>query len=94
MTEDEMRQALFGVTEPVGKKPDEATKQESRPRKQANRFAPNLIVTLRVGNEFEGQTEPFIYEAETLSTLQAELDAVKLARKKYRYINVISVKPV
>lgn len=89
-----MRLALFGVAGPDGKKSAETTKQGSRPREQANRFAPRLIVTLRVGNEFEGKTVPFTYEAETLSTLQAELDAVKLARKKYRYIDVISVKPV
>jgi hypothetical protein len=33
------------------------------------------------------------YEADTLSTLQAELDATKMARKKYRFIKVVSIKP-
>lgn len=33
------------------------------------------------------------YEADTLSTLQAELDAKKMARKKFKYIEVMSIKP-
>ena len=48
---------------------------------------------MRVGNEFEGKTELFTYEADTFSTLQAELDATKMARKKYRFIEVVSVTP-
>ncbi|KPY39336.1 Uncharacterized protein ALO52_00147 [Pseudomonas syringae pv. primulae] len=52
---------------------------------------PKLIVTLRVGNEFEGETELFVCPADTLSKLQAELDAKKEARKKYKYIELVSV---
>lgn len=89
-----MREALFGAARPVGKLSGESTKTDSRPSKQAKPFAPKLIVTLHVGNEFEGKTYPLIYEADTLSTLQAEQEAVKLARKKYRYIDVVSVEPV
>ncbi|KPC30076.1 Uncharacterized protein ABJ99_1455 [Pseudomonas syringae pv. cilantro] len=48
---------------------------------------------MRVGNEFEGDTELWVYPADTISTLQAELDAVKAARKKYRYVEVVSVLP-
>ncbi|RMV45588.1 hypothetical protein ALP10_05193 [Pseudomonas syringae pv. helianthi] len=52
-----------------------------------------MIVTLRVGNEYEGKTEVITHETDTLSHLQAEMDALKIARKKYRYIEVVSVKP-
>jgi hypothetical protein len=50
--------------------------------------------TLRVGNEFEWKTELFIHEAHTLSTLQAELDAIKAARKKFKYVDLVSVESV
>lgn len=100
MTEDEMRQALFGSTGPdvhstvshlqahviVAESSTVASK-----RKVTKPFAPKLQVTLRVGNEFEGKTELITYEADTLSKLQAELDATKIARKKYKYIEVLSV---
>ncbi|KPB34765.1 hypothetical protein ALP86_102048 [Pseudomonas amygdali pv. mori] len=48
---------------------------------------------LRVGNEYEGTTELITHEADTLSRLQAEVDAMKIARKKYRYVELVSVKP-
>ena len=47
---------------------------------------------LRIGNEFEGQTYELIHEADTLSTLLAEQEATKAARKKYRYVEVASIK--
>ncbi|KPB36965.1 Uncharacterized protein AC516_4026 [Pseudomonas amygdali pv. sesami] len=50
-------------------------------------------MTLRVGNEFEGATGLFRHTADTLSKLQAELDAFKEARKKYKYIELVSVEP-
>lgn len=102
MTEEEMRQALFGSVGPAGlaKAPQvqsntivNAPSAGSPQRKASKRFVPKLIVTLRVGNEFEGETELFIHEADTLSTLQAELDAKKVARKRFRFIEVVSVKP-
>lgn len=53
-----------------------------------------MRVTLRVGNEFEGKTESFNYDADdTLSTLLAEQEATKAARKKFKYVEVVSVKP-
>ena len=61
-------------------------------KKAAKAFTPRLQVTLRVGNEFEGKTFELIHEADTLSKLLAEQDAVKAARKKYRYVEVLSVK--
>ncbi|KOP53053.1 hypothetical protein OX90_23165 [Pseudomonas coronafaciens pv. porri] len=102
MTEDEMRQALFGsggltvrsaatqAQPTVGN--NESTKAAAR-RKIAKNFVPRLIVTLRVGNEYEGTTELITHEADTLSRLQAEIDAMKIARKKYRYVELVSVKP-
>ncbi|VVP83085.1 hypothetical protein PS906_03337 [Pseudomonas fluorescens] len=33
-----------------------------------------------------------IHEADTLSSLLAEQEAVKVARKKYKYVDVVSVK--
>jgi hypothetical protein len=33
-----------------------------------------------------------IHEADTLSSLLAEQDAVKAAKKKYKYVEVLSVK--
>lgn len=104
LTEEEMRRALFGdaVPSPKVAAPPE---QESAPeavfvkpappvakKKSLKAFKPRLQVTLRVGNEFEGETSELIHEADTLSNLLAEQEAVKLARKKYRYVQVLSVK--
>lgn len=61
-------------------------------KKASKAFTPKLKVTLRVGNEFEGKTYELIYKADTLSSLLAEQYAVKAARKKYRYVEVVSVK--
>ncbi len=103
MTEEDMRLALFGPAPPVNEQPTAPLTQlraigDAAPadgkRKAAKPFAPKLRVTLRVGNEFEGITELFTHDADTLSTLQAELDATKIARKKYRFIEVVSVDPV
>lgn len=96
-----MREALFGARGPaVNSGAPLATpnvvEQPSRPaakRKATKNFVPKLIVTLRVGNEFEGTTELFTHQADTLSSLQAELDAMKEARKKYKYIDLVSVEP-
>ena len=105
LTEEDMRRALFGtdqpevqvsapsVQEPVPEvvitKPvvDPAAK-----KKVAKAFTPRLRVTLRVGNEFEGTMHELVNEADTLSSLFAELEAVKIARKKYKYVEVVSVK--
>ncbi|MGE8181365.1 hypothetical protein HP062_04775 [Pseudomonas sp. B14-6] len=105
LTEEEMRRALFGTDEPevqVSAPPV----QESAPKvlltepvapptvKKAvtKAFTPRLRVTLRVGNEFEGKMHELIHEADTLSSLLAEQEAVKAARKKYKYVEVVSVK--
>jgi hypothetical protein len=103
LTEQEMRHALFGSFEPVTQD-SAAPNQEPVPevvfvkpaapparKKVAKAFTPQLRVTLRVGNEFEGKTFELTQEANTLSKLLAEQEPVKAARKKYRYVEVVSV---
>lgn len=104
LTEEEMRRALFGDAEPspIVDVPPEGELAPGvvfvKPappvakKKVAKAFTPRLQVTLRVGNEFEGKTFELIHEADTLSKLLAEQEAVKAARKKYRYVEVLSVK--
>ncbi|MBC8786287.1 hypothetical protein K3169_06905 [Pseudomonas phytophila] len=103
LTENEMRRALFGsgetstpVTSDAGEVlPDVVIvppiKTVAR-KKVAKAFTPRLSVTLRVGNEFEGVTHEIIHDADTLSTLLAQQEATKLAKKKFRYVEVISIK--
>lgn len=102
-TEEDMRQALFGNAEisapvssaPVEKiQPDVDTVPVSKvaKKKVAKAFIPRLMVTLRVSNEFEGRTLEIVHEADILSTLLAEQEATKAARKKFRYVEVVSVK--
>lgn len=104
LTEEEMRRALFGspkLAEQIIFTPVEVPKPDIAPaqpvnlhqkKKVATAFTPRLKVTLRVGNEFEGKTYEMIHEADTLSTLMAEQEAVRVAKKKYRYVEVVSVK--
>ena len=105
LTEEEMRRALFGTPEPeeqvsapvVEESVPEVvfTKPVAAPvakKKAAKAFTPRLRVTLRAGNEFEGKMIELIHEADTLSSLLAEQEAVKAARKKYKYVEVVSVK--
>lgn len=106
LTEEEMRRALFGdaevsapatpgvVNEPVPEVVIEPPAKPVAKKKIAKAFTPRLRVTLRVGNVFEGETQEFLHEADTLSTLLAEQEATKLARKKFKYVEVVSVKPM
>lgn len=102
-TEEEMRQALFGnaeISAPVSTapveeiQPDVAAVPVSKvaKKKVPKAFTPRLLVTLRVSNEFEGRMLEIVHEADTLSTLLAEQEATKAARKKFRYVEVVSVK--
>jgi hypothetical protein len=106
LTEEEMRRALFGgaevsalstsvdASEPT---PESVVEPPAKPfvkKKAANAFTPRLRVILHVGNDFEGHTLEMTHEADTLSTLLAEQEATKLARKKFRYVEVVSVKPI
>ncbi|MGP5444624.1 hypothetical protein [Pseudomonas helleri] len=104
LTEEEMRIALFGNTTPAEKisvAPVEASQSDIAPaqpvdlhqkKKVAKAFTPRLKVTLRVGNEFEGKTYEIVHEADTLSTLLAEQEAFRVAKIKYRYVEVVSIK--
>lgn len=105
LTEEEIRRALFGDVEqpaPAANVHQQSsarasvTAQPSRPAKKklsmSKGFTPRLRVTLRVGNDFEGEMHEVVHEADTLSSLLAEQEATKAARKKFRYVEVVSVK--
>ncbi|MBD8730980.1 hypothetical protein [Pseudomonas sp. CFBP 13710] len=104
LTEEEMRRALFGSPAPATQVTispastpilDIAAAPPAKPltkRKVAKAFTPRLRVTMQVGNEFEGKTFEMTHETDTLSTLLAEHEAVKAARKRYRYVEVVAVK--
>lgn len=104
LTEEEMRRALFGGFEPTtlaisthGKDliPDFMMEEAPNPAKKqqiSKGFTPRLRVTLRVGNEFEGKMHEIAHEADTLSSLVAEQEATKTARKKFRFVEVVSIK--
>jgi len=106
LSEEEMRRALFGDAEPaplvtpppvpeatgelVFEKPKASLQKKKK--KVAKAFTPRLQVTLMVGNEYEGKMFELIHQADTLSKLLAEQEAVKAARKKFRYVEVVDVK--
>lgn len=105
LTEEEMRRALFGAAQSevqISAPPVEGSVPEAvftKPvvtstakKKVAKAFTPRLWVTLKVGNEFEGATYELIHEADTLSSLLAGQEAVKATKKKYKYVEVVSVK--
>lgn len=110
LTEEEMRHALFGSAAPsapehVAVAPVDimppvavpvavpATAPVSKPAR-AVRPSSRLRVTLHVSNIYEGDFEVFTFDASTLSVLSAELDAKKAARKKFKYISLVSVAPI
>lgn len=96
LTEEEMRRALFGgaevsapatsaeASDPAPEIGVELPPKSSTKRTSANAFTPRLRVILRVGNDFEGHTQEMTHEADTLSTLLAEQEATKLARKEFQ----------
>lgn len=104
LSEEEMRRALFGDAEsaplvtpsPVPEATAELVLEKSKVSAQKNKvakaFTPRLQVTLKVGNEYEGKMFELIHQADTLSKLLAEQQAVKAARKKFRYVEVVEVK--
>jgi len=104
-TEEEMRQALFGNAEiyaRVSTAPVEEIQlsvsvvpvSKVAKKKASKTFTSRLVVKLRVSNEFEGRTFEIDHKADTLSTLLAEQEATKAARKKFRYVEVVSIKPM
>ena len=104
LSEEEMRHALFGSSNqhvpespPKRAEPEAVAKPLPGPRLRTvgKPLSPKLRVVLHVTKEFEGDVEVFIYDANTLSTLVAEQEAKNEARKKkFRYFEVVSVKPI
>ena len=103
LSEEEMRRALFGspnqsvpTSSPEPQSTEEVTsKPHSAPRKSAKLLSQKLRVTLSVTKEFEGSAELFVYDVNTLSSLVAELEAKKEAKKlKFNYYELIAVKAV
>lgn len=103
LTEEEMRQALFGNTDvsgPATSTPLEEVRSgvvaapvsDLTKKRVFKAFTPRLRVTLHVSNEFEGKSFEIVHDADTLSTLLAEQEATKTAKKKFRYVEVVSVK--
>ncbi|WP_430446863.1 MAG: hypothetical protein ACQZ2J_05205 [Pseudomonas piscis] len=95
LSEEEMRQALFGssrstpetVSEAPAVNPAQAP-VKSPPRKPSSA---RLRVTLKVTRVFEGE-EIFTYDADTLSRIMAEQEARNAAKKKrYRYFELVSI---
>lgn len=93
LSEEEMRAALFGVVNVI---PQENYRRSScGPAKAVLKSSGAKIrVTLHVGNEFEGAYEVVSYESSNLSQLVVEMDARKKYKKKYKYIEVVSVERV
>ncbi len=109
LSEEEMRRALFGSSEPsIAQPPKPQEPQEpqeptivsmpranARPRKATKSLSPKLRVTLHVTKVFESDTEILIYDANTLSTFVAEQEAkAEAKKKKYKYIEVVSIKSI
>lgn len=103
LTEEEMRLALFGRSELPALEIKVNTQAVAdvvmvesikavRKKQVSKGFTPRLRVTLYVGNEFEGKTYEMVHEADTLSSLVAEQEATKIARKKFRFVKVVSIK--
>lgn len=102
--EEEMRLALFGDSEsfaPVISSHAQNTVTDvlmvqpvtvEKKKKISKGFTSRLRVTLRVGNEFEGKMYEMVHEADTLSSLVAQQEAIKIARKKFIYVELVSVK--
>lgn len=92
--EEEMRRALFGsLGEPMLTPP--LIERPATPKPKAKSPSPKIRVTLKASKVFEGATELFVYEADTLSTLTADFDAKAAARKKkFKYFEVVSVQTI
>jgi hypothetical protein len=66
-----------------------------KPRSVAKSTSPRLRVTLHVTKEYEGAVEVFVHDANTLSTFTAEQEAKSEAKKKkFKYFDVVSIKPI
>ena len=98
LTEEQMRQALFGSAQPPRTSVTEQSAPSSNPARKVPRSKPlssRLRVKMTVTKVFEGPEETFVYDANTLSSLVAESEAKAAAKKaKFRYFEVVSIQPV
>lgn len=103
LTEEEMRRALGLSSSSHSQSQNQAptiapspkVEPERRLPPKAKARTPKLRVTLRVSKEFEGETTLFHHDAATLSRIDAEQQAVALAKKeKYRYFEVVDIKSI
>jgi hypothetical protein len=103
LSEEEMSRALFGSSSPSNAQPSaphESPIVSAQPvnaslRKISKSLSPKLRVTLHVTKVFEGDTEVLVYDANTLSTFAAEQEAkAEAKKKKYKYIDVVSIMPI
>lgn len=93
LNEEEMRRALFGCGfQPLANIDVPAPKPSAKATR--NKVASKIRVTLSVTNEFEGDCETVVYDSDNLSRLVAEMDAKKKYKKKFKYINVVSVERI
>ena len=90
LNEEDMRLALFGS--PKQSDPVVLAKPQPSPTPRLNSkpLSPKLRVTLHVTKDFEGDVSVFIYDANTLSTLIAEQEAKKEAKKRNSNISMWS----
>lgn len=100
LNEEKMRLALFGPSARSKEAPAAVPEKKSAttskippaPKPKAKSQLPRLRVTLRVSKEFEGDTEVFVHDANTLSTISAEQEArTQAKKKKFRYFELVSV---
>ncbi|QXI54227.1 hypothetical protein [Pseudomonas alvandae] len=101
LSEEEMRQALFGTQSngaaPVIETPQVTADQQhvSKARPAHASRSPKLRVTLCVRSEFEGSAETLVYDASTLSRLVAEQEAKSEAKKrKFKYFELVSIESI
>ncbi|NWB85855.1 MULTISPECIES: hypothetical protein [Pseudomonas] len=104
LSEEEMRLALFGPSSPSSDplptpEPEPvfvpASAPTPKPRGVAKALSPKLRVTLRATKQFGGDVEVLTYDANTLSTFIAEQEAkAEAKKKKFRYFELVSIKPI
>lgn len=101
LSEQEMRAALFGTAITSVGKPDRQPESKSQlsppfpPAPSSKPLVSRLRVTLHVTKAYEGAQELFVHDVNTLSSLIAEAEAKAAAKKKkFRYFELVSIKPV
>lgn len=91
--EEEMRRALFGISVESQIKREKPTAKEPT-KAESKKTASKIRVVLSVTNEFEGVCQIVVYDSDNMSRLVAEMDARKKYKKKFRYIEVVSIERI